>query len=319
METPSLPDAMEPTPWRTYPARSNYASTAGNPCAMTLWFQRTHWRERKPPDKTLRRIFAEGNHWERRIVAALLERGIDVVRQQESLQWPELQLAGRMDGYLPALKAVPDIKSMSDFAFDSIRSVDDLRDSDESYHHQYLAQVGLYATHPDVRAKWCLLYCVRRSTGQTRQIWFTPDDVQADIERAKANCEGVNAHLEDTVDPAAQALANPGPYCQRCDWSHLCPAYSLEAAGLQLADENVTAMVARRQELLAQLAEPKAELEALDKRLKAHWKTTGAGLHAAGDFLVKVTEVAAKEMPAKAAYTRKAYQLVSYKPVNPEG
>lgn len=240
------------------------------------------------------------------------------------MHWKELELSGHMDGVVlpneyvlhmaPDEKAVGDVKSMSDFAFAAINTVKDLLNSREWYHVAYITQPSLYAVHPQVDAQWCVLYCVKRSTAETKQIWWRTEDAVEQIVKAKANCiainEAIKADKKDAAgDPLVPAeLAVPGKWCGDCAFASICPEYVLESKGLVIAPQRIVELVERK----AELDEAAKEHKKVVAELNTHWKTVEPGQHICGDYLVKVSEVKGKDMPAKPAYYKQPYKRTTY-------
>jgi hypothetical protein len=302
-----LPDVLAPAPEARYRQRGNRCSSIGHPCPLTTWFARSAlWEGRKPIDEGLARVFRVGRLWETFVMGQLRAAGL--VRGEESFEWPELQLSGSWDGCFPAGRAAVDLKSMSEGAFDRADSLEALR-AGTGYQRAYVAQVGLYASHPRANMANCSLYCVAKSSGRVRQISWPLDECLPEIEAAWRACRAINEELavnDCDATSAAFGLAQTGPWCDGCDWAHLCPAYSPTACGWKLAPDDV----ARKIEDLAALKEAMIDQEKrkfhLEEELRSHWKASGPGEYVAGVYKVKVTQVEASEVKAstRAAYLR---------------
>jgi hypothetical protein len=289
------------------------------------WFCRMRWQMQAPHDDVLLRIFEEGHRWHRRVSAAFAEAGIDYVRQEEPMQWPELQMSGRMDGLVlagpkvpemaPGEKAVIDVKGMSDYAFSAINTVRDLLESNHWYHRSYLTQSSVYASHSEVMAEWCCIYKIKRSSAETGQIWWRREDAAVEVAAAVDACRKINAAIdqpmteEDGSHIPPVDLAVPGGWCGDCSYQAICPAFVVDERGLRFASDEVTDMVQR----LHELKPAYSEYAQIQKQLRGMWKIAGPGLYVCGDYLADVKETPEKPVPAKPATVRKASLRTTYR------
>jgi hypothetical protein len=331
MTTPTLPDVFARKARAPYPEYVNRVHRIGHPCVLYGWFCRVRWELRQPANDVLLRIFEEGHRWHRRVAEAFAAKDVEYVRQEEPMHWPDLQLSGHMDGIVLPCDAVPelqpgesaviDVKGASDYAFDSIDTLDDLRNSKHWYHQAYVIQPALYAVHPQVNASWCVIYFVKRSTAETKQIWWRPEDVVDRIAQARSACRRINEEItrgdkDDQGQPLAPAhLSSPGSWCDRCDFQPACPDYVLQEQGITIAPDHIVELVAKRQTLVAGYR----EYNEVNDALKQFWKQAGPGTLVCGDYVVTIKETAEKEITAKPAYTRPAYVRATVRPIGQGG
>src|SRR3990167_8814489 len=124
-------------------APRNRASNAGDECERRLVYRRTHGAAARLHDITLQSIYDVGHETESAVVRLLEEAGVPLLERERPLEWPELQLAGHIDGRIEAdgQRHIIDIKSMSAHIYDSITSVEDMLSSRRPWVRAYPVQM----------------------------------------------------------------------------------------------------------------------------------------------------------------------------------
>ena len=199
-----------------YPVHTNRASDLGNPCIRYHVLNRTRWQEKKPIDVNLQLIFDMGNEIESIVLRELSDAHVKVVEQQRAFSWPEYQITGHIDGIILGDdgNTYPfDVKSSSPYVFDSIHTVDDLKNGRYHYLRKYPVQLNLYLLMGN--AEKGLFLFKNKVTGQLKEIWM---DIDYELgEETLQRAEAINAHV------AAGTL--PDQYdCDddRCPFEHIC-------------------------------------------------------------------------------------------------
>ena len=118
----TAPDLL--TPWlrhrgslyKQHPCTTNRASQLGADCERELVYWRTRWQEATPPSLELQILFQEGDNHERGILMELQRAGIQVIEQQCSVAWSDLEISGHVDAVVVSDgESIPiDVKTMSD-------------------------------------------------------------------------------------------------------------------------------------------------------------------------------------------------------------
>jgi len=308
----NLPQLFQPREWKPYPQHSNRCSQIGFPCALAGFYARVHWQDAKPPSPELLQIFDWGSRLQSIVMAEIHTRGWDVITTERPVQWPDLQLTGRLDLLVRVDGEILhlDIKTMSARVFPSINSLSDLRRAEHAYQRGYITQATLYAIHEDIRASRTGLLCFNKQTAESKIVAWDPLEAEQEADEAFARCEQINRAIDKR---SPDGLESPGPHCDDCSYTHLCSHYSVEAAGYTMQEAEVTEAVAELQRLKSKIDLDIAQIKQIEKDLKSHWATQEPGKHICGEWVAKVTRVADKEIPAKAAYTRRGYSLVTYK------
>ena len=317
MQTPQLPDVFAREPRASKPQYVNRVSSICHPCIYHNYLARTRWRDRAPWSETFLRIFELGKKIERETIAAMFESGLEVIRAQETLEWPELNLTGHDDGLFysseiiawmkrqgleldpdveidPNGKAVWDVKSQDPCSFGKWRSLEEFLAPPEGasiYHMLYVGQLSLYADK--LKAEWCCIYFVNRSTYETKQVWWRADHplAVAQIQRAYQACREINRAIERPYNKIADQLASPGRWCDGCAFKHTCERYLLAGDEIHVKDE-LAELVEIRQSTASFRREINRSYDGSNNRLKEIWKKRHEkhGDHEVlcGDTLVKI-------------------------------
>ena len=265
---------------RIFPCHTNRASALGHPCVRYLTYMRTAWKEQRPPSVGLQRIFEEGKKQERLITMTLCDLGFEIEQAQKDLDWPEYQITGHIDGKVRRGNSIcpVEIKSVSPFAFDKIKTIDGMKRSD--WHQRWFAQLQIYLLMGNESDGLFILK--NKSNGQLAVL-----PVDLDLEVAEGlirKAETVNKHV------AAGTLPDPIEYsestCGDCPFRHIClPDMAVKDALSIEIDPELEEKLARWYELKQQ----KAEFDALDKELKTRFDHVNNVI--VGDFLVRGKEI----------------------------
>ena len=129
--------------------------------------------------------------------------------------------------------------------------------------------------------------------------------------------EAISADTRDeTGEPIEPThLATAGAWCDDCDFAQACPEYTLQAAGLVVAPQEIVDLVMRRAELEA----AHREYGRVNDQLKRHWKNAGEGQYYCGDYTVTVKRTKDREVAAQPATIRKGYLRSTYRRQNGGG
>lgn len=298
---------------RVFPCHTNRASSAGIECHRRLLWQRTRWQDAAMPDLGLQRAFDLGRMWEPVIARWLEDGGIEIEQRQRDLSWAQFQLTGHIDGIvrlrdLANQKAVLEIKTTSRFSFEAIRRAESaaaLLMDRRSYVRGYVVQAALYALLLGLRLAFLLF--VNKDNGETHTIEVSLDDdaVLAAAEAALKRLETVNAAIAEGRDLPAE----PSEVCRSCPFLGACAPARDFGPGLNvIEDDDLAAMLSRREELAAAVR----ERDEIDKALKERFTSAGEAL--VGDWHVVVKEQV-KNFKAQAARTttelRRSYERVA--------
>lgn len=246
-----------------WPVRSNRASQLGHPCERYLVYERTRWQEKILHDVKTQFLFDEGNLHEKAVIQELENAGIKVIEQQRAFEWGKYQITGHIDGkILNGKDVIPfEVKSMSDWAWKSINSIEDMKSSRLLYMKMYPAQLNLYLIMDEKEVGIFILK--NKQTGFLKQI-----EVYLDYEYTEAllkRAERINRHIEN------QTLPDRVPYevgaCESCGYAHICLP-PVEHKGTLINDPEIEIKLDRRD----QLKEFVDEYNELDKEIRERFK-----------------------------------------------
>ena len=250
---------------RVSPARSNRASSLGDACDRKLVYARTAWRHAAPPDVSLQMIFEDGIAQEKAWAMRMMDAGFDLDKSQQSLEWPEYQISGHIDGRIriPGDDAsyLYEFKSMSAFGYQRTREWRDFLLS--PYYHHYPAQISAYLLMNNEDTGLFIL----TARGQFRVL-----PVEVDYQYAESvlqQAERVNQHIENGTLPDQITKDFHGipayKFCEICPYLGHCAPDQRTAEGLVFVDD------AQMEEWLVDRAsnEPgKRAFDKADKKIK---------------------------------------------------
>ena len=209
-----------------WPVRSNRASQLGHPCERYLVYERTRWQDKALHDVGLQFIFGEGKIHEKAVLRDLEDAGLEVIEQQRAFEWKQYAITGHIDGKIQNNgNIIPfEIKSMSDWAWKSTNTLEDMTKSKAIYMRQYPAQLNLYLIMDEKEVGLFILK--NKQSGLLKQI-----EVRLDYDYTESlikKAERINGHLANNSLPDRISL-DVGA-CEWCAYTHIClPEHKHEA------------------------------------------------------------------------------------------
>lgn len=243
-----------------YPCTHLRASNLGHPCERYLYLLIKHWQEQKPIDVSLQNIFDLGNTLEEHTIKNIKEAGYEVITPTcRSWQIDDPLITGREDirikdengELLPV-----EIKGISPFEWDKLKTIDDFKNSKKAYIKGYPAQLQIYMFYFAKEKGFFAL--TNKLTGETRFVEMPFDWDYADELLKKA--ERIYKCLKtDTLPESCSDIS----YCENCQLAHICGTRRNSTD--ILIDEELDSLINRKQEL-----QPlKSEYEKIDKQIKS--------------------------------------------------
>lgn len=311
-------------------ASANWVTTLAHACeAYAVYNRRVPYEQRRKIDAGLAMIFSEGNDQARAIKRDLLDMGYEVEGEEGQMAWPAFQITGRKDFKLrrqglPSVRV--EAKSCNPYIFDSLKTVQDLRNHRSEWVQKWDKQVAVYMVLQNVDHYWLLLK--NKSTGNIHIIEYHLGDEELQIAEAMLKkAERVNKLVQIGQAPSAdQKISNPDD-CARCEFFPVClPELNFGLAAKVLTDELAAEMQAKL-DRHATLKPFSKEYEELDEELKGEVKSLtvdGTEDVVIGDWLahvklINVKAVPAKTVEAKAASTRKQISFTKVEQVSVSG
>lgn len=260
-DLPSIVLKHKVNSYQQWPVRSNRASQLGHPCEKFLVYQRTAWEKAEIPSPEKLVIFQEGNVHEEAVLSDLRKAGLRIIQQQRGFEYKEHEITGSIDGKLILDgKAIPlEIKSCLPFVFDSINSVEDIKNHKNYYIRAYLAQMNLYLLLDG--SETGILLFKNKNSGALKQI-----TVNLDLDIAESliqKADRINQHVKNGTLP--ERIEYEEDICGDCSFFLMClPQEALKSSAELVDDPDFEEMLNRRKKL-----EPyKKEYEELDKAIK---------------------------------------------------
>lgn len=251
---------------RTIPTRF-FASNITE-CCRQMVYSILDWDKKELPDKGLLSLFESGKKEESNIIKMLLDLGFEVISQQNPItikdqEGKETICSGRIDGKIvyKGLKIPFEIKSMNDYSFQQLNSIEDFEKS--PLHRKYIKQLQLYMYGNEIEVGMFII-------SNFRQIKLFPVYLDYGL------CEQILQQLEKAWDfVKRKQYPEPITYnpkiCDWCPWEFLCTKTTVNKPAEFIDNKELEAMMERRFEL-----EPAAkEYDELDKQIKAPFKKNG--------------------------------------------
>lgn len=265
---------------RGYAPACNYASSAGHPCARKLVYDRLNWQEKLLPDTRTLLVFREGNLHEEAVMRLLQDSGFNIIETQRPFEWPELQVRGRIDGRIKFNgQNIPiEIKSINSYGFESINTIEDMRNSSKFWERGYYDQFQLYLFMTN-EPEGIMLFKDKQS-GRLKQLTIPIDYEYA--EQVAKKLELVNKHVAEQTYPDRISDRN---VCQYCDFRHICLPDE-ESEQIEITDNQELLELLEQREALKEAAK---DYETVDKKLKEYWKRMEEDTYlVGGKFQVKL-------------------------------
>jgi len=222
---------LEEIRWAPEEPRGHWASNIGHPCLFYLWAQRARWAEAVTPEPTRLSLFDLGNHYEAYAKAKLRDAGFQVLEEQRLFVDEEHNIRGRCDGRIrtddPEAPEIlqtrhgimAEIKGLNDADWGRLNTIKDMVASPKPWVRKWPHQLCFYVE--EAGDKLGVFAFVNKLTGEPKFITLDRDKWVPLLDFAYHNLNRVNGYLE--LGRVAPAIDFDPTYCNRCDWSHICP------------------------------------------------------------------------------------------------
>lgn len=304
-------------------ANANWVTVLAHDCeAYAVYMRTVPAKDRLPMKESLAMIFSEGDDQARAIKRDLLDAGYDVEGAEGQMAWGTYQITGRQDLKLrkPGVRrgVFAELKSCSPYTYDSINSVEDLRNHRWPFIVKWWRQVCLYMVLKSVDRYWLILK--NKSTGQIKVVEFHLNDQELHTAEAMLKrAERVNQLVQIGQMPSPDQKISAPDLCPECEFFTVCaPDVDFGRAAEFLSEEQAAEM----EKKLDRLAEIKAiakEYENLDDDLKSEVKAMALASNAdsvvIGQWIagLKRQEVKAEKEPRK-GFTKTIIKFVKMEP-----
>lgn len=246
--------------------RNFYASNIPD-CTRQMVYGILDWDKKDTPDDGLLSLFEAGKKEESNIIKMLLDLGFEVINQQNPITIKsrdgEIICSGRIDGKIvyKGLAIPYEIKSMNDYSFQQLNSIEDFEKS--PLHRKYIKQLQLYLYGNEIEVGMFII-------SNFRQIKLIPVYLDYGL------CEQVIKQIETAWEFVKQKkYPDPITYnpkiCDWCPFEFLCTKQVTNQPAEFIQNKELEDLLNRRAEL-----EPAAkEYKEIDERIKAPFKKNG--------------------------------------------
>lgn len=249
----------------------NFYASSIPECTRQMVHSILDWDKRELADDGLLALFESGKKEENNIIKMLLDLGYEVVQQQNPIQIKnrkgEVICTGRIDGKI-IYNGVPipyEIKSMQDYSFQQINSIEDFENS--PLHRKYIKQLQLYMYGNEIEVGMFII-------SNFRQIKVIPITLNYEL------CEQIIQQLERAWEYVKKKeYPEPITYnpkiCDWCQFEFLCPHYKENTPAELIENKEMEELLQRR----AELEEAYKNYKQIDEQIKAPFKKNNV-LHA---------------------------------------
>lgn len=300
-------------------ATANWVTVLCHDCeAYAVYMRTVPVKDRLPMKESLGLVFSEGDDQARAIKRDLLDMGWDVEGAESQMAWGTYQITGRQDLKLrrPGIRrgVFAELKSCSPYTYDSINSVEDLKNHRWPFIVKWYRQVCLYMVLKSVDRYWLILK--NKSTGQIKVIEFHLGDQELHTaEEMLKRAERVNHLVQIGQLPSSEQKISAPDLCPECEFFTACaPDVDFGRAAEFLSEEQAAEME-KKLERLAEIKAVAKEYESLDDDLKSEVKAMALASNAdsvvIGEWIARLKrqEVKAEKEPRK-AFTKTIVKFV---------
>lgn len=290
-------------------ASANWVTVLCHDCeAYAVYMRTVPVKDRLPMKDSLGMIFSEGDDQARAIKRDLLDMGWDVEGAESQMAWSAYQITGRQDLKLrrPGVRrgVFAELKSCSPYTYDSINSVEELKNHKWPFIVKWYRQVCLYMVLKSVDRYWLILK--NKSTGQIKVVEFHLGDTELHAaEQMLKRAERVNKLVQIGELPSTQQKISAPDLCPECEFFTACAPDVDFGTSAEFLSEEQAAEMERKLERIAEIKPFVKEYEDLDDDVKSEIKSmvtvTNADSVVIGDWIagIKRQEVAAEKTPRK--------------------
>lgn len=173
-------------------ARTNRASSMGDPCLRRLVLKRTVGEQERQPDDTGLAIFNLGHMLEGPVRRLVEDLGFEVEKAQLAFPPNDFNVSGHIDGVIRHprfnIRCILEIKGVNGQTWKGLRTADDIREHSKSWVNKWGAQGQLYPVLSDIM-RWgeddipiigTLFVLLNKWTGELRAVFALADYAQAE-------------------------------------------------------------------------------------------------------------------------------------------
>jgi len=202
---------------KNYAIYSHHSSQLGHPCNRYLVHRILDWEKREEPCEDLQWIFWEGEKHHKLLLQDIVNAGIDIVEVEKTYNWKKYNISGKIDivAKINDILYILELKSMSDWSWNSIKTIEDVKNNEEYYIRNYYTQIQIYMLLLEIEKG--LLILKNKQTGRLKEfeINLDYDFCESIIEKV----ERLNQYIEKKEYPER---LNDATVCFDCEFKNIC-------------------------------------------------------------------------------------------------
>ena len=290
---------------QSYPVRSNWCSKLGHPCERQAVHNRADWDRREKHSSTTEMMYQGGKVMEKYVARVYLQKaGYDIVEEDRPIDTEKsgtlrkLQISGRLDFVIrkpgDPREFPVEVKSMNQWDFEKINSVEDMILSTKPWQRAYPAQLMLYLFGKDTETGLFLL--INKANYEPKAVWCQLDYQY--VENLLQKAGRVNKHLADGTYP--DRIEYDDKICGRCEYAPVCLENYMRTEAKIMTDpqiedklDEMEFLKGKAKPLNDRLEEVKEELkrvfDGIEKAVVGKWMAVGKLVKRAG-FTVEPKE-----------------------------
>lgn len=284
-------------PWHNSKPSGFRASEAGMLCARYQYHARVDWEARPTVSEKVQDTFSLGVELERWVVRRLEEAGIQVIRSQQTLYDPQMEVVGAIDGMVEVdgEGIAIEIKSVQAHFWERVNTYADILQAGRWY-VRWAVQLPLYLYLHELK-KGLYLF-INKSTGELKEVSVNLDEALPLLYVVDDILKDARAAIKDGKPPEPRPLAPDGKtpcpeLCGDC-WAHqvgLCPGMAPEFVPAELDLVALAEAAEEAQQLKTASKQYDAAMGRVKRLLENVQLETGRKLELlAGTAVVRVTQ-----------------------------
>lgn len=256
-----------------YPVRSNWCSKLGHPCERQAVHNRIDWDKKSRHSVNSEMVFNGGRVLEKHVARVYLQKaGYDIVEEDRPIDTEasgmlrKLQISGKLDFVIrktgTKTEYPVEVKSINQWDFEKINSVEDMTLSSKIWQRGYPAQLQLYLIGKNAETGLFLL--INKATYEPKVIWCQLDYQY--VENLLQKAARVNKHLEANTYP--ERIPYDDKICGRCEFAHVCLENYVRAEAQIVTDQHIEDKLDEMEMLKVKAKPMNDRIEELKEELK---------------------------------------------------
>ena len=256
-------------------ASANHVTALVHECeAYSIYNRTVPGDKRRKIESRLAMVFAEGNDQSRIVKRDLMDAGFEIEEQEGQMVWPAFEIVGHQDFAIrkPGFARIKtELKSCAPYTYESINSVDDLRNHRWSFIQKWYRQIVLYMLLQNAENYWLMLK--NKSTGGIKIVEFRLGDEELrDAEEILRKAQRVNEAVHAGREPEEDQKISSPDACAECEFFNVCLPDLAFGARAEVLNAETAAELEKALDRRKELEAAHKEYEAIDDDVKTEIK-----------------------------------------------